>query len=245
LPFETRLAAAGNIQLFVKDLDSQDRVNGYSIYLATLQRMVICKLRRQLADVVQSLEYDRVADDLRMDRAKKLLTQYCDAVRDYDFMAERLVKANDEGEDDPFKISTRSLLDLCLMRDAALVPMKGEDDLSWQSLYHRVDEDRERYRELENVLPCESRSSRWNMIERNLILERLAMGLAGGAALIVPMVIMVLHNDLLTTLLTTGVATMVFAGVLALFGKNLKGETVLGSVAAYTAVLVVFVGTSN
>jgi hypothetical protein len=80
---------------------------------------------------------------------------------------------------------------------------------------------------------------------RNLVLERLVMVLAGGAALIVPTVIMVPHKDLLTTLVVTSVATVMFAGALALFGTKLKGETVLASVAAYAAVLVVFMRTSD
>lgn len=70
------------------------------------------------------------------------------------------------------------------------------------------------------------------------------MGLLGGLALISPMLLMVLHQDLLTTLLTVSVSTILFAGALAFFTR-LQGETMLASVAAYAAFLVVFVGTNT
>ncbi|KAK1751254.1 hypothetical protein QBC47DRAFT_391504 [Echria macrotheca] len=245
LDFPHRLAAAGNIHLFVRDLDRNRDVKGYSIYLATLQRMVLCDLRRQLAEVVAQLEGGRRASRVLREDAMKLLAEYCNAVRDYDFIAERLAKAREEGEDDPFQISSNHLLDLCLMRDAGLLPVKGKDDLSWDDLYHRVKVDRDRYHDLQNVLPSQSRSRRHDAILANLYLDRLVMGLAGGTALIAPMLIMVLHKDLVTTLVTTTAATMLFAGALALLGTKLKGETVLASVAAYAAVLVVFVGTNG
>jgi VIT1/CCC1 family predicted Fe2+/Mn2+ transporter len=248
------------MHLFVKDLDNNhvnvdnndeddvditEHVTGYSIYLATLQRMVLCDLRSRLAATVHELEYGRRADRALMGDAKELLSEYCNAVRDYDFMTERLAKAQEEGEDDLFQVSTKSLLDLCLMRDASLVPAKGSENLSWDDLYKGAIRDRLRYKGCQNVLPCESRGERWKAVSMKLYLERLAMGLAGGAALIAPMVIMVLKKDLVTTLVTTTVATMLFAGGLALLGTKLKGEMVLASVAAYAAVLVVFVGTSD
>lgn len=59
------------------------------------------------------------------------------------------------------------------------------------------------------------------------------------------MLIMVLHEDLLTTLLVTSISTLLLAAVLALKGQGLKGETVLAAVAAYAAVLVVFVEASS
>lgn len=62
--------------------------------------------------------------------------------------------------------------------------------------------------------------------------------------LISPMLLMVLHSDRTTSLATTSVATMLFALALAISGRDLAGKDVLGAVAAYAAVLVVFVGTS-
>ena len=74
--------------------------------------------------------------------------------------------------------------------------------------------------------------------------ERLWMGGFGGVAVIAPMLLMSLHRDLNTSLITSSVATALFTLVLALRAKSLKGQEVLGATAAYAAVLVVFVGTS-
>lgn len=69
------------------------------------------------------------------------------------------------------------------------------------------------------------------------------MALIGGLSLISPMLIMVLHKDLLTTLLTTSISVLIFGFILALYLKS--PETVMGVVAAYAAVLVVFVGAQS
>jgi hypothetical protein len=74
--------------------------------------------------------------------------------------------------------------------------------------------------------------------------ERIWMGAFGGVAVIAPMLLMSLHRDLNTSLITSSVATALFTLVLALAARNLKGQEVLGATAAYAAVLVLFVGTS-
>lgn len=74
--------------------------------------------------------------------------------------------------------------------------------------------------------------------------ERIWMGALGGVAVIGPMLLMSLHRTLITSLVTSSVATVLFTLVLALGARNLKGQEVLGAVAAYAAVLVVFIGTS-
>jgi hypothetical protein len=75
--------------------------------------------------------------------------------------------------------------------------------------------------------------------------ERIWMGALGGVAVIGPMLLMSLHRTLTTSLVTSSVATVLFTVVLALGARNLKGQEVLGAVAAYAAVLVVFIGTSS
>ena len=71
------------------------------------------------------------------------------------------------------------------------------------------------------------------------------MGVCGGLALITPMLLIVLHKDEVTTLATASVVNMLFALGLAFLGRKLKGQEVLACVAAYAAVLVVFVRTSS
>jgi hypothetical protein len=68
------------------------------------------------------------------------------------------------------------------------------------------------------------------------------MAAIGGAFLIGPMLVMVLHKSLLTTLLTS-VCVIVF-GVILAFALDDPFD-VLSGTAAYAAVLVVFVGTSG
>lgn len=70
--------------------------------------------------------------------------------------------------------------------------------------------------------------------------RRLGMAVIGGAFLIGPMWLMVLHNTLYTGLVTTTVLVTVFGMMMAYIAVD--ENNVLSSTAAYAAVLVVFVG---
>lgn len=70
------------------------------------------------------------------------------------------------------------------------------------------------------------------------------MALFGGVALIVPTIVMVKTGDVNSSLITTSVATVAFAIIVALGATDSTGKDVLAATAAYTAVLVVFLGTS-
>ena len=86
-----------------------------------------------------------------------------------------------------------------------------------------------------------------NSIEEGIrqFLARLGMALFGGLALIAPMLIMVLHESILTSLLTTSVFVLVIGATFALFMNDAQQKDVVGATAAYAAVLVVFVGASG
>lgn len=80
-------------------------------------------------------------------------------------------------------------------------------------------------------------------------LQRLGMAIMGGAFLIGPMWLMVLQNQLYTTLITTTAFVFGFGLVISIVptfvdGARLGMETVMSVTAAYAAVLVVFVGTT-
>jgi hypothetical protein len=81
--------------------------------------------------------------------------------------------------------------------------------------------------------------------ENNKFISRLSMALFGGAALIAPMLIMTLHPTRLTSLLTTSVFVLAVGVALAWRMKDAASKDILGSTAAYAAVLVVFVGTGG
>jgi hypothetical protein len=150
-------------------------------------------------------------------------------------MTEKLSRATESDERDPFMITTEDALSLYLMRDALLVP-------EGQPVYAH---DRARYTKRMNILPGASRTLHNSNARLAGLWERIWMGACGGLALIGPMLLMVLHKGEVTSLSTASVATMLFALGLAILGKDLKGQEVLASVAAYAAVLVVFVGASS
>jgi VIT1/CCC1 family predicted Fe2+/Mn2+ transporter len=75
--------------------------------------------------------------------------------------------------------------------------------------------------------------------------SRLVMAFLGGFALIIPMLIMTLHHTCLTALLTTSLCVIVVAVFLAVYLENADPKDVMGVVAAYAAVLVVFVGAGS
>lgn len=74
--------------------------------------------------------------------------------------------------------------------------------------------------------------------------SRFVMALFGGVSLILPMLIMALRPSLVVDLITTSAATVSFAAVISFLATDASGKDVLASTAAYTAVLVVFVGAS-
>jgi VIT1/CCC1 family predicted Fe2+/Mn2+ transporter len=73
---------------------------------------------------------------------------------------------------------------------------------------------------------------------------RLRMGLFGGVALLVPIIIMALIPNLVIGLIVTSVATVLFSVVIVTYATDSSGKDVLASTAAYAAVLAVFIGTS-
>jgi hypothetical protein len=76
-------------------------------------------------------------------------------------------------------------------------------------------------------------------------LSRLKMATFGALAFLVPMLIMVLHPTKLTVLLTTVVCVLFVAVALAASMQDADNKDILAATAAYTAVLVVFIGSSN
>lgn len=74
--------------------------------------------------------------------------------------------------------------------------------------------------------------------------SRFPMALFGGVSVIVPILIMSFHPSKTNSLVTTSVATLFFATIMALAARDCTGKDVLAATAAYAAVLVVFIGTT-
>lgn len=89
------------------------------------------------------------------------------------------------------------------------------------------------------------RISKAELARKHAFVSRSAMALFGGIALIVPTVVMAkVQGGIDVSLITTSVAVVLFGLALAFGATDSTGKDVLAATAAYTAVLVVFVGTS-
>jgi VIT1/CCC1 family predicted Fe2+/Mn2+ transporter len=75
-------------------------------------------------------------------------------------------------------------------------------------------------------------------------LTRFLVAFTGGGFLLVPMLVMAIRPSTTKSLITTCVAVLLFATVVAL-GFNGKNVETMVSTATYAAVLVVFIGTSS
>jgi hypothetical protein len=141
---------------------------------------------------------------------------------------------------DPFKLMSLRLRDSCIMDEydlQAAIPRRWNRKFRGSRLAAPNDGNTPE-------LPGTSRASLQRSKNAEALAKRTWAGLLGGLALIGPMLLMVLHKDLLTTLLTVAVSTFLFAMLIARFTEISPNE-LMGSTAAYAAVLVVFVGTST
>ncbi|KAG7290325.1 hypothetical protein NEMBOFW57_000325 [Staphylotrichum longicolle] len=86
--------------------------------------------------------------------------------------------------------------------------------------------------------------SKAEMAKKHAFASRFIMALFGGVALILPTVIMSKLQGINVSLITTSIAVFLFGLALAFGATDSTGKDVLTATAAYTAVLVVFIGTS-
>ena len=163
--------------------------------------------------------------------------------------------------DDPFLVTTQKTLHRRLIEEieedyrtrtpdtgaygyTARPPLGPEAfERFWRELRHARAGTLEPPRDARNVLRFGStRSARNRQATLTGYLARLAMAVLGGVSLVAPMLVMVLHPSLVTSLVTSCVFVFAFSVVVSSFLE--KPFDVLSATAAYAAVLVVFVGTS-
>lgn len=161
-------------------------------------------------------------------------------------MSEKKERSRAVGHADPFLITTEDRLSFILMEREGLFKHPTHTPENIEILTNELKGRSKAWDPERNMLPGESRTAMGRQNQVRLFFERLTLGVFGGLAIIAPMLIMALVNSLLVSLIVTSVATMVFAMLLALprLGGGMNGQTVLASVAAYAAILVVFIGTS-
>lgn len=153
-------------------------------------------------------------------------------------------------DSDRFRITTHKELSAELMKEAGIfeIPMLFEGKVL--PFHRRQPLDRDDL----SKLPGVARHAKLNEEKVQDIMQRFCWGIGGGLALVGPMLLMVLHKTLLTTLLTTSVSVVVFAFAVAVISGGVMPGTktvdlgpkdVLAATATYAAVLVVFVGASS
>lgn len=245
-----KIASIGRPDLIVRIKEPHRQV---VVDLAVLNRMRIAGLQNQLVTEVQGINEDHDLAPQRVDQIDSLLSKYCGfkdipicyqyiciadniklvgkAIQDWELMEKYSAHANGKHENDPFLITTNFHLQKAILHDANF-----------------LDPDRRAYKtkDRENPqLPIGSRPGLRMVRDTQAVVKRFSFALFGGLSLLAPMVLMVLRKDTLTALLTVSVSVLLFAFVVALWAEDVSPSTVVTTVAAYTAVLVVFVGTSS
>ncbi|KAK7751241.1 hypothetical protein SLS62_006786 [Diatrype stigma] len=204
--------------------------------LAGLHRMRMRKLQMKLARVILHMRYGEEEPA----GWERLLDEYIDAVRHHDFIRSCV----DRGLQDPFVVLTQRRLDADVLQGLLReVPRHKRipDGLHGTSgAGHPVAFGKPLEKE-----PQAIGGTRYVMSQRakfEAFRGRLAMALVGGAFLVGPMWLMVLRDDLYTSLVST--SAFVFAWGLVMAWRLDRPMNVLAVTAAYAAVLVVFVGSN-
>lgn len=231
------------------------------INLASMQRLTLLRLRRRLVQealdyrYIQLNEDDASEFDSRFEYTKSTMHEYTTALRDWDFMKQCALR----GKRDPYIVTTEKVDDSILIQEF-MMNLNDErdrrfdqirDDDAYDQPVTKLEQDLEFLSDPlsrpADKAKLELFAGSRNMMNRQDIikafLERISMALLGGAFLIAPMLIMVLHDTRLTALFTSS-AFVVSFGVAISFYLD-KPFDVLSGTAAYAAVLVVFVGTNG
>ncbi|KAK4628932.1 hypothetical protein CLAFUW4_08143 [Fulvia fulva] len=194
--------------------------------VATMQAIVIRTYQREIVEAGREMTDGKTSVLL-----PQLLHKYCDALRDMDYMQE---KAANGFEDDPFLLMTSKQMEKDLMEDYGLVPdfvdPRGDLPTAHDSADPR--------------LPGIGRTDRLHRAQLENKYHKLYSVLGGGLALIIPMVIMRLEPGKVSCLVTTCGCVAIFSLAIA-FRSDMRPNEILAVTAAYTAVLVVFVGTTT
>ncbi|KAK0707808.1 hypothetical protein B0H67DRAFT_647950 [Lasiosphaeris hirsuta] len=232
------------------------------INLASMQRLTLLRLRRRLVQEALDYRYVRLNEDdaseldSRFEYTKSTMHEYTTALRDWDFMKQCALR----GKRDPYVVTTEKVDDSILIQEF-MMNLNDERDRQYDQLHDEDDAYNQPVTKLERDLEflsdqqspsadnakLELFAGSRNMMNRQdrvkAFFQRISMALLGGAFLIAPMLIMVLHDTRLTALFTSS-AFVVSFGVAISFYLD-KPFDVLSGTAAYAAVLVVFVGTNG
>ncbi|KAK3707629.1 hypothetical protein LTR37_011977 [Vermiconidia calcicola] len=221
-------------ELFYTLTRSQDRTKSKTAVLniATLQHMALHHLQYQISHYVEDM-YDAstfIPSLIGQPSLHELMGNYADAVRNSDFMAQCALRGYEE---DPFLVKSSRTLERQVMKTISLIP---KHVLPGGRLPMAQDHEHPKLRGM-------GRNAANEAAYRKKRLLRFAMAVLGALLLVIPMVIMTIVVGKAASLITTCVSMLVFAILITMF-TELGPNEVLGTTAAYAAVLVVFVGTS-
>ncbi|KAJ5907226.1 uncharacterized protein N7473_004142 [Penicillium subrubescens] len=207
-----------------KQLEETEK--SYRINFAELQRLRLRQLQHKLMQHAIDLRYDAMeppewAEDLR---------QYVQALQDYDYMGKHTLQTQD-----PFIVTGERYIDRLMLHVAMRDKEDEADPLHWAKPIIKWESSVRHPRPISGTRDGNLRRD-WIRGFR----QRLGVAAVGGIFLIAPMWLVVLHGTLYTALVSTTVFVTIFGLLMAFFLDGLKD--VLSSTAAYSAVLVVFVG---
>ncbi|KAH8587229.1 hypothetical protein B0O99DRAFT_527176, partial [Bisporella sp. PMI_857] len=225
IPRKVKLGDAEKTSIKTGSNSQEDR--RFRINLAELQRMYMRKLQSKLIKHTVDMRYTlKETEDW-----EETLRQYIKASKDYDYMT-----ACSTRERDPFLASGEYWIDHAVLLDA--IASVGQDFISFPfETIRSTDSWRDKK---DNSGISEARNQGNRKLASKSFRKRLWIAVLGGAFLLGPMWLMVLHHTLYTALVSTTVAVALFGLLMA---WRLERDTdVLASTAAYAAVLVVFVG---
>ncbi|KAF3399294.1 hypothetical protein DPV78_006881 [Talaromyces pinophilus] len=215
----------------------------------------------------QGSRYEENAE--RLKKIKPSVKEYAQGIRDWNLMVEHDAKTKKATRRIPFfsiaimhlsvhQWKTLGYISICRTRSwnltdsAAASRMPKVIWVNSKIQYHDYDRRslwlllvRNRWRSIrDQKLPFDQRTRINNDRSVKAFLQRLVLALFGGVVLVGPMLLMVLFNNQTVSLATTSVAVFEFASVVSAY-SNGPAEGLVGVVAAYAAVMVVFVGASK
>ncbi|OBT70322.1 hypothetical protein VE03_00191 [Pseudogymnoascus sp. 23342-1-I1] len=214
-----------------EDEKGEKRYHYPIINLAELQRLNLYALRKKLAARAVNIIEHKSLSESEAWRIKGLMADYCNALRDFDYMQQ---KDSDMVESDPFHLTFSRWCDWAIMKPNVETIYK-----STTNPLMSIPRDHE-----DPGLISDGRG--WiRETQRNASFQkRFWFGIAGGLALIAPMLLILLHHDKVTALATASVATVMFAVTMAFYHEaDASPLALVGATAAYSAVLIVLVGT--
>jgi len=171
------------------------------------------------------------------------IQRYADAVRNYETLTQNIVSKTMSSDTQVYEFLGEN------SDDFKVVDRTAKEPEIWSQLWPnppgKTVEESPRLQGIGALGFRELDRRRWIEREREAAHSlRVQNAVFGGVALIVPMLIMALRPGLVSALVTTSVATVLFGAATVVILTNSGGHEVLASTAAYAAVLVIFVGSS-